>query len=84
VRSLVCLLLTAYLLVVVVRVAMSWFPLSPDGVAAQVYRFTVGLTEPILGPLRRALPALRIGAGAIDLSPIVVFFGIQVLQAIIC
>ncbi len=82
--GLICLLLTAYFLVLLVRIAMSWFPLSPDGVAAQVFGFTVTLTEPILGPLRRALPPLRLGAVAIDLSPILVFSAIRLLQGVIC
>jgi YggT family protein len=82
--GLICLLLTAYFLVLLVRIAMSWFPLSPDGVAAQVFGFTVTLTEPILGPLRRALPPLRLGAVAIDLSPILVFIAIRLLQGVIC
>ena len=66
------------------RIALSWFPLQPDGVAAQVFGLTVTLTEPLLGPLRRALPPLRLGTVAIDLSPIVVFVGIRILQGVIC
>jgi YggT family protein len=81
--GLICGLLYAYLLVLLGRVVLSWFPMSPDGVGAQVYGLTVRLTEPLLGPLRRALPVLRIGSMGLDLSPIIVFFGLQILLGIL-
>lgn len=81
--GLICGLLYAYLLVLLGRVVLSWFPMAPDGVGAQVYGLTVTLTEPVLGPLRRALPMLRIGAMGLDLSPIIVFFGLQILLGIL-
>ncbi len=82
--GIICTLLLAYFLVLLGRVVLSWFPLAPDGVGAQVYGLLVTLTEPVLGPLRRAIPPLRIGGVALDLSPLIVFFGIQILQGIIC
>ena len=81
--SLVCGLLLAYLLILLVRIAMSWFPLSPEGAASHVYGLTITLTEPVLGPLRRVLPPLRLGNVALDLSPIVVFFGINILRGLL-
>jgi uncharacterized protein YggT (Ycf19 family) len=43
------------------------------------------LTEPILGPLRRVLPAPRIGGMGIDLSPMIVIFVIYlVLIPLVC
>ncbi len=82
--GIICVLLQLYFLVLLVRIVMSWFPLQPDGIGAQVFGFTVMLTEPVLGPLRRVLPPLRLGQVAIDLSPIIVFIGIQVLRGILC
>jgi YggT family protein len=82
-HNLLCGLTFAYLLILLVRIAMSWFPMSPDGAAAHIYGLTVSLTEPILGPLRRILPPVRLGNMAMDLSPIVVFFGIWILQGVL-
>jgi YggT family protein len=82
--GIVCTLLLAYFLVVLGRIILSWFPLDPDGIAAQVYGLLITLTEPVLGPLRRAIPPVRMGAMALDLSPLIVIIGIQVLQGIIC
>jgi YggT family protein len=81
--GLICGLGLAYFLVVLLRVVLSWFPLSPDGVGAQVYGLTVTLTEPLLGPLRRALPMVRLGNMGLDLSPIVLIFGLQILLSLI-
>jgi len=80
----ICTLLTLYLLVLLVRIVMSWFPLEPGGPGAQVYGVLFSLTEPVLGPLRRLIPPVRMGAMALDLSPIIVFIGIQVLIGFLC
>ena len=74
--ELICALLTIYLVIVFARVILSWFPLSPDGAIAGIYTFTYTVTEPLLGPLRNVLPPI----GGFDLSPIVVFVGIEVLR----
>ena len=63
---------------------LSWFPLDPNGFMATVAGFLYMLTDPVLGPLRRMLPAVRLGSVALDLSPIVVIIGIQILIGIIC
>lgn len=81
--DLICPLLYAFLLVLLGRVVLSWFPMAPDGLGSQVYGLTVRLTEPVLGPLRRALPMLRIGSMGLDLSPIIVFVGINILLGVL-
>ena len=82
--TIVCTLLTLYVLVILVRIVMSWFPIDPDGLAATIHGFFHLLTEPVLGPLRRALPPVRLGGVALDLSPIIVLVGIQILRNFIC
>ncbi len=82
--GLVCTLLGIYLLVLLVRIILSWIPVAPGGAMETVANLFYVLTEPVLGPLRRLLPPVRLGAMALDLSPIVVFFGIQILRAFIC
>ena len=39
------------------------------------------LTEPVLGPLRRALPPVRLGGMGLDLSPMIVLLGIEIIIA---
>jgi YggT family protein len=81
--SLICLALTVQLVLVFVRIVLSWFP--PGGqLMESAQRFTLTATEWLLGPLRRVLPPVRLGAAALDLSPLVATFGIIIVQGIIC
>lgn len=79
----ICLLLQLYLLALFARILLSWFPVTPGTTMASVAGALHNITEPVLGPLRRALPPVRFGAAAIDLSPIIVLFGLQLLMAAI-
>ncbi len=58
----------------IVRVIVSWLPVSPT---SKWVRWAYPLTEWFLGPLRRALPAL----GPIDISPLVAYFVLGLLQS---
>ncbi len=82
--AIICAFLQLYLIAIFVRIVLSWFPLDPNGFMATVAGFLYMLTDPVLGPLRRMLPAVRLGSVALDLSPIVVIIGIQILIGIIC
>ena len=82
--SLVCSLLQLYMLVLLVRVVMSWFPISPHGMGATVAGFLYLVTDPVLVPLRRILPPINLGTMAVDLSPVVAFFGISLLMGLLC
>ncbi|HEY6958119.1 MAG TPA: YggT family protein [Candidatus Limnocylindria bacterium] len=60
-------------LAILVRVLLSWVPMRlPFGLG----EFVFGVTEPILAPIRRALPFM----GGMDFSPIVALFAIQIVE----
>jgi YggT family protein len=80
----VCLLLNLYVLILLASIVLSWFPLEPGSPMASVYGFLWRLTEPLLGPIRRAIPALRIGSFGLDLSPFIVILGIQIIRGFLC
>ena len=75
----ISLLLQAYIVVIFVRVILSWFPIAPDSPFAAVYRFVYALTEPVLGPIRRVMPGVGVGGMGLDLSPIIVLLGLQLI-----
>ena len=75
----VCFLLDLYSLVVLARIIMSWVRITPDTPVASIYSVIFNLTEPVLGPLRRMIPPVRMGMAAIDVSPIIVFVGIRLI-----
>jgi YggT family protein len=82
--EIICTLLGVYLIILIIRMVLSWFPVSPGSAMELVASALYAITEPILGPLRRAIPPVRIGAMGLDLSPLIVFFGINILRALIC
>ena len=76
-KQIVCQLLTFYYIVLFARVILSWFPLQPGTALASIASIIYQITEPVMGPVRRLIPSV----GMIDISPIVVFFGIQIIKA---
>ncbi len=77
---LVCLALQAFVILIFVRIILSWFPAS-EGLFMTVQRFTFAATEWAMGPLRRAIPPVRLGAAALDMSPLILLIGITLLRA---
>jgi YggT family protein len=86
--DLICLLLRLAYYVLIIWIILSYvvaFGRLPWGhPVRRVYDAIASVVNPVLGPIRRALPPLRLGGMALDLSPLVLFFGILVLQSIIC
>jgi YggT family protein len=84
VKELFCTLAQLYLLAIFARIILSWFPPSPGGGGLTSVRvFLDSITEPVLGPLRRAIPPRGIGGMARDLSPLILIIGFQVLLGVI-
>jgi YggT family protein len=67
-------LLWAYWWIMIGRIVISWVNADP---ANPLVRFLYTVTEPVLDRVRRVLPLF---AGGLDLSPIVVWFGIMFLR----
>jgi len=76
----ICYLITLFSYLVYARVILSWFPANPNGAFGQFSRIVYRITDPVLLPIRRALPLV----GPLDLSPIVVIIGLSVVQRVIC
>jgi YggT family protein len=72
-------ILWLYFIVMFARVILSWFPIGPGSAMSTVNGFIYSATEPVLGPVRRALPMVSLGSVGFDLSPILVLVAIQVL-----
>ena len=79
-----CLVLRLYWLIVIGRILLEWIPVSYDHPLARLRSVLRGLTEPILAPLRRMLPPVRLGGMGLDLSPIILLFGIGILMGVVC
>jgi len=83
-RRIFCDLLALYWLILFIRILLSWFPPPSGGPLRTGYNLIYDLTEPVLRPVRGLLPPIRAGAMGLDMSPILVFIVILVLQAAVC
>lgn len=63
-------------LAILARVLLSWVRVSPYHPAVG---FLYRITEPILAPLRRAIPPI----GMIDISPVIAIFLLQIIQKVL-
>jgi YggT family protein len=71
--GLVGLLVNFYFFAILAMIILSW--IAPGSKNPAIY-LLYQLTEPVMGPCRRLLPPM----GGLDLSPIVVFIGINIVQ----
>ena len=69
------LLLDLYSIIVLVAVVISWMQLPPGHPIA---RFVHSVTEPVLDPVRRALPP----RGGLDFSPMVLLIGLRMVRSL--
>ena len=77
-------LIQLYIWIVIAMAIMSWLvafavvnPRSPF--VQQADRFLDAATRPVLAPIRRIVPPL----GGMDLSPIILIFGLEFLQRVV-
>jgi YggT family protein len=78
--SIICSLITVFIVLLFARAVLSWFPVRPDGPMAQISQILVSLTDWALRPLRTVIPP----AGMFDLSFMVLVFGLFILRSAIC
>jgi YggT family protein len=86
--TVVATLLLLFQLVLLARVALDWIavlagPAAPRSARGRLSAAVRAVTEPVLAPVRRVLPPLRLGSVALDLSVIVVFLVVLVLRRIV-
>jgi YggT family protein len=73
-----------YLVLIFIRIIMSWIPRIPyNRFLAGFLKFVTDVTDPYLNLFRRILPPVRMGPGALDLSPIVATFVLIIVSSIV-
>jgi YggT family protein len=77
-------LVLVYLVLIFIRILMSWIPRMPyNRYLAALLQFVTDVTDPYLNLFRRFLPPVRMGPGALDLSPIVATLVLIVVSSIV-
>ena len=81
-------LLLLFEVALVVRAALSWTvalagPSAPGSIRRRLSACVRAVTEPVLAPVGRVLPPLRLGSVALDTSFIAVFVATVLLRRIV-
>jgi YggT family protein len=83
--NLLYLLLTIAYYALIVWIVLSWVVafgrLSYGHPVRRLYDGLAAAINPVLAPIRRIIPPLRVGGMALDLAPLVLFFGIAILRS---
>lgn len=73
-----------YLILIFIRILLSWIPRMPYNRWLSMFvSFVTDVTDPYLNIFRRFLPPLRIGPGALDLSPMIGVFVLLIGSGIV-
>jgi YggT family protein len=86
--AVVATLLLVFQMVLLARAALDWSAVlaGPAGPGSLRGRLSAGLravTEPVLAPVRRVLPPLRLGRVALDTAFIAVFVAVLLLRRVV-
>ncbi|MEX1126491.1 MAG: YggT family protein [Acidimicrobiia bacterium] len=81
--GIIILILQVYFYAVLAWVILSWIPTSSTHPLGRVSVFFDRIVYPVILPLRRVIPPLRLGGGMLDLTPIVLLLGINILIGIL-
>jgi YggT family protein len=73
-----------YLVLIFIRILTSWVPRMPyNRYLSAFLQFVSDVTDPYLNLFRRFIPMVRMGPGALDLSPIVATIVLIVVSSLI-
>jgi YggT family protein len=77
-------LITVYVVLIFIRILMSYFRSIPYYRALDVFlRFVTEVTDPWLNLFRRFIPPVRVGPAAIDLTPMIAVFALYIVGFIV-
>lgn len=82
--GIVCSLIQLYTLVIFARILLEWVRVPSDHPVGKVRSVLATIVDPVLIPLRRIIPPVRMGGAALDLSPLVLLIGLSILANAIC
>ena len=73
-----------YLVLIFIRIIISWIPRMPYNRWLSMFlKFVTDVTDPYLNFFRRFLPPLRVGGGGLDLSPIIGTFVLLIVSGVV-
>jgi YggT family protein len=77
-------LITVYVVLIFIRILMSYFRNIPYYRALDIFlRFVTEVTDPWLNLFRRFIPPVRAGPAALDLSPMIAVFVLVIVGGLV-
>ena len=77
-------LITVYVVLIFIRILMSYFRNIPYYRALDIFlRFVTEVTDPWLNLFRRFIPPVRMGPAALDLTPMIAVFVLILLGRVV-
>jgi YggT family protein len=77
-------LITVYVVLIFIRILMSYFRSIPYYRWLDLFlRFVTEVTDPWLNLFRRFIPPVRVGPAALDLTPIIAVFVLYIIGALV-
>jgi YggT family protein len=76
-------LITVYVVLIIIWILLSWFRLPYSRGLNVFTEFLQDVVLPYLGIFRRFIPMVRLGPGAIDISPIVAILVLEIVGGIV-
>ena len=77
-------LITVYIILIFIRIVMTWFTRVPyNPTLNAILSFVTDVTDPYLNLFRRFVPAVRLGGGALDLSPMIATFVLIIVGGLV-
>ena len=78
-RFLLVQIIDIYMIIIIIRAVLSWFPIERNSSFFRIYFFIIQITEPVLGRVREFLSRM-VPNMAIDFSPFIVIILLNVLR----
>lgn len=86
-REFVCYAAWAYIGVMFASIILSYVvmigELPSEHVASRLWRSLSRLVDPVLAKIRMVVKPVRVGSAMLDLSPLIVIIGLNILQSLI-
>ena len=82
--SIICIAIWVFIAALIIRIILDWVQVPASHPVGRARSSLAAVTDPVLMPLRKVIPPIRMGAVALDVSVIVLIVGLNILQAVIC
>ncbi len=82
--DLICILLLLFDIAFLLRIVMTFFPIAYGSPVGTVRDLVVAITDPVVWPVRRAVPPLSVGSVNVGMAEIIILILLSVLIQLFC